>query len=633
MSCWRAKAGRLGRRRTAVVLLCALLAGCTSGVGGGPETPGGDIVIDGATTISLGGGAELLIPDGAFTDGSKVHLTREAPPELPVGQNGTANPVDVAVEDGAQPKVPVELRFPYDPTRIPDTMKPGQIFGVSTYDENSETWLPLEVQFDPATKTITATSPTLSWKWPWQWDWAGIGADLNQGVGEAVGKRAPGVECPRGTAIPRWVIGDPTSNESAVALRSCAESENGALILELVNNRPYGVIVDVDVRPRWTWRQEPDDVADLIALHVLEASVVGPNQLYLAPLSRGTVALGKGQWRTATLRATATTPTIIASYAGIALGGVVVESAAKTVAGALSSACFGSFIKTNAEATVASIGDLHTVMSASASCFQQILEGRVLDRALTPDQRGRAAGAYKMLGRVGVYAALWSAEWNSLDLLLDAQVNAGMSELIVQARQPLLTADDTGLGPWRFGSPFAEVYAGMKTWFDAPDFETGWTRYHRFGRQPGWFAEQGDPISLSWGYEYVRLACWEALCAIFGGASPAAGTFLGWELSKWRRWDSYAEVDTSEPPVALAGSQIGLGDTWADFSAAYPDATLGVGEGNGIVIDNPPWPGIFDGVWAWRLEGAATNGDVSQAPPGAKIVRMSGGEGPEPGCC
>ena len=87
-------------------------------------------------------------------------------------------------------------------------------------------------------------------------------------------------------------------------------------------------------------------------------------------------------------------------------------------------------------------------------------------------------------------------------------------------------------------------------------------------------------------------------------------------------------ADASNLP-SRSSSRIELGDTWADFRA-YPTAVPGQAEGNALVIDDPPWPGIFDGVWGWRLMG---NGNAGATHPKTGDGVCAAGEGPEPGCC
>jgi hypothetical protein len=420
----------------------------------------------------------------------------------------------------------------------------------------------------------------------------------------------------------------------------CLGRENGSLVLKVVNARGYAVAAEstpglnlsaLDDAYGLAWvanviKAPPYKVGNKIALVSSGgAANYRLDESLLAGGHRGvTLRADSGAYLlTATQFAVETATMLLAKFG--------TGKTNKRVVTALKSAgCLSAFTQM-ATTRVSGPADAQAVLSAALTVAFDCVEVVMRDFDFGP----------VLEGVVGPLMWLWSGVLTAVtgvvaaaDSLSEVFGVVGYTIVVSGPRPQLnLTADNTGLGPWEFGSPFGRAYNEMETWFDAPDIDTAWTRYHRIGGESGWFAQRNDVISPSWDHEYVRVACWEALCAIFGGPSPASGTFRGWELSKWHYWGDYAEVNPNEPPIVLKGSQIGLGDSWTDFSAAYPDATLGLGEGNSIVIDNPPWPGIFDGVWAWRLEGAAMNGDVSQVGPDTKIVRMSGGEGPEPGCC
>lgn len=581
--------------------------------------------------LELDGGARIIAPVGAFPAGTELEIATEGAPDLPPVRMGLQQPIDVTA-GGVQPDLPITLEFPYAAAHFPRGLDLATVMGVSTYDETSGRWQPLPVTFDQRRQLMIATSPTLSWKWPWEWDWAGIGVSINQHAGELIGKRAPAADCHRGIPVPRWVLSAGTSNDDGVALRSCAEGDKGALVLELVNNRPYGVVMQVDAPTRWTWVAEPEDPAELLVKLFLDQTLRA-NELYIPPLGRATVALKKGRWSSAQLSTDANGATVLGSYLALAFGEVVTKTVVSEVATAMASSCLSDFVRTNGEATVDALTDVRSLVSASLSCVTEVLEGRVLDRTLTPDQRGRAAGAYRALGRVSFWLKLFSVEWNTVDLIFDQAFVAGPSTIPVYVRRPLLSASATGLGPWDFGEPATSVLPEMDEWFGSSDIDTSWLEFHRLPGYDGWF--EGDQLSGSWAYPVFRAVCWQALCALFGGTSSGVAAFRGWELSTFHYWgDGYREVeDSSEPRIALEASEIQLGDTWTDFHEAYPSAVPGGGEGGSLVIDNPPWPGVFDGVWGWRMSGQWDFQRPKYAPPDATITRMSGGEGPEPGCC
>jgi hypothetical protein len=198
-----------------------------------------------------------------------------------------------------------------------------------------------------------------------------------------------------------------------------------------------------------------------------------------------------------------------------------------------------------------------------------------------------------------------------------------------------LEVSSRGVGGQPFGTEAGDVLARVSARFGQPDQTEGPQRYFR---QPDngeiWFEDADDPLSPSWRYPVVSMSCWGSLCLVFGGQDPDSLRLRGWELSGYRHRSGRGEHDTHpEPDVRLAGSGIRLGDTWHQLHAAYPGAVVAGGEGASVAVRSTPWPGISDGVGAWRLSGVWDYSHPHQAPHGAVVTRLSGGEGPEPGCC
>lgn len=205
------------------------------------------------------------------------------------------------------------------------------------------------------------------------------------------------------------------------------------------------------------------------------------------------------------------------------------------------------------------------------------------------------------------------------------------SQVPSTAPEQILDATATGIGEWEFGDPADEVITDMTESFGAPDDDTAWDELDQVA--DGFSVNGGDSLSATWDHRQLRTVCWQSLCAVFGGDTVAAATFRGWALTSIPEWNDYEPVDVTQPRIALAGSGITLGDTWADFQAAYPDAVPRGAEGASLGIAHPPWPGIFDGADEWRLSGTWDYTRPRYAPPGSEVTRMSAGEGPEPGCC
>jgi hypothetical protein len=212
--------------------------------------------------------------------------------------------------------------------------------------------------------------------------------------------------------------------------------------------------------------------------------------------------------------------------------------------------------------------------------------------------------------------------------------SAGCTSLATdEPREPSsgLTADvslqvsGSGVGSQPFGTDADEVVAEVAARLGEPDDASGPQEFFRIPGQDGWFEVADDPISPSWPYPVVSRSCWDALCVIFGGDDADALRLRGWELA--------AGPGREALDVHLAGTGIRLGDSWKRLRAAYPETAVGGAEGASLAVLSTPWTGIFDGAAAWRLSGQWDHTRPHHVPAGAVVTRLSGGEGPEPGCC
>lgn len=377
-------------------------------------------------TIELDGGGSLTVPAAAIPGGAAVTTSTDNAPGLPEDQTGLAQPVDIHLDTGAQPSAPVTLIYPYDPQRIPDGLAASDVFGISTYNEDTEAWQALPVTFDSDTKQMSAELTSFSWKWPWEWDWAGIGANINQAAGELFGKRAAPAKCESGIALPAWTSAE-TTNDAAVALRSCAEGDpddSDTAVVQLANNRPYGMIINSPVPLAWTWHNEPDDVGGLFASAVF-ASALGPNQVYLPPLSTASIGVRRGDWTFEIFSAEPTSANVLVEFVSRAVGGALTKSIAKRFAGPFAGACVAPLIGTGEDLPVAEISDVSGWLLNSSGCLREALSAGVADGILDSVSVGRIDSTYRAMARFGVYSAVFNTEWDLVDLLVDQMLVPG----------------------------------------------------------------------------------------------------------------------------------------------------------------------------------------------------------------
>ena len=194
-----------------------------------------------------------------------------------------------------------------------------------------------------------------------------------------------------------------------------------------------------------------------------------------------------------------------------------------------------------------------------------------------------------------------------------------------------LAVSGVGVGRQRFGAGADAVVAAVSARLGEPDATGTPQRYVRIAGADGWFEDGGDPISPSWRHRFTSVTCWDVLCLVFGGADRKGLRLRGWVLAE--RGGAGVEQPLHPVDVHLAGTGLRLGDRWERLHAAYPGTVVAGGEGASVTVRGTPWPGVSDGVGDWRLSGAWDHTRPAQAPAGARVTRLSGGEGPEPGCC
>lgn len=104
--------------------------------------------------------------------------------------------------------------------------------------------------------------------------------------------RAP--RCSNGPKLPAWYrsntgIGD----NSALAVRSCVEGHAGNVLdMQLVNNRPYGLILNYGgAAIKWGRHAAPHTFADALRNGIGDAAAHAIGGLYLPPLSKASIGI------------------------------------------------------------------------------------------------------------------------------------------------------------------------------------------------------------------------------------------------------------------------------------------------------------------------------------------------------
>lgn len=283
---------------TAFVSLSVVLASCSGGdspdrdTDGVPADPGAvRIAASQATVLELGSGARLIIPPGAMTEGATVRATYRHPPSgTSNNMHHLADPIELISEPPDAIHGLLTLEFPVDPTELPAGVDPAMAFGISTFDTDSKHWMPFTSTYDASRRMVVAQIPHFSWWNPFSWDWAGIGARINQDVGQALGRRAGEATCNSGP--PSWVNTTAgITNDAAIAVRACLQSEGDVLDVQLVNNRSYGMVLTYGAPVKWGWHQEATSAVGQARNHLADQLIDKQTQLYLPPLGRASVGI------------------------------------------------------------------------------------------------------------------------------------------------------------------------------------------------------------------------------------------------------------------------------------------------------------------------------------------------------
>lgn len=285
-----------------VVLVAGALAACASREPSGSTTKvppppiKGDLapvqtVPDQETVVELGGGARLIIPPGAMAAGATVRASYKNPPK---GEWGPLRPLAAPVELVSEPPDAISgvltLEFPVGHASHPES---GGEVGISTFDASTNSWTDHPSTYDSARQYVVAQIAHFSWWNPFSWDWPSILARINQRVGEMVGKRAPAARCERRQAPPGWATAFAgITKDGAIAVRACAEGEGDVLAVELVNNRPYSMVLKYGSGVKWGWHEKGDSAQDVLR-NGLADRFVRSDELYLPPRGRASVGILK----------------------------------------------------------------------------------------------------------------------------------------------------------------------------------------------------------------------------------------------------------------------------------------------------------------------------------------------------
>jgi len=423
-------------RAPATLAIVALLASGCSGLDEAEEqasssTGLGQALIAPSTqpavrVVELGGGARVTFAK-APRKGSELTVRTASPPPTPPGRVSLASPVKLTLRGASMPGgATLEFKLPAELAKRPELARKT---GIATWNEKRREWTPKRANIDLARGVISVATTHFSWWQPWTWDWTGIKAAISQSVGELLGKRAGPAVCSRGQTVPSWVaqvVG--VDNHDAIAVRACAEGEDDVLAVELVNNRPYGQVLNYGSAIKWGWHEPGDSQVDQIRNSLVDA-FLDEGQLYLPPRGRASVGvyqLAKGQ------RAVFHIGTSGATLVGDVASVIVPEGIAavgKRMGSLVLGEC-GAFVSQVFPVSELSAPDKsleHAIAAADClrAAFLQVVAEGVVDSWKVQE----AAQVLDVLRKAHIAGRTLDIGWPILDLLVDSNIDPGVAEI------------------------------------------------------------------------------------------------------------------------------------------------------------------------------------------------------------
>lgn len=457
-----------------IVLLITLSASILSGCGGTthasvkatptlpvPKDPA-PVIVDAekATTLDLGGGADLIIPPGAAPSGTTVRATYQGRPN---GNWTNIAPTSAPVQLISNPPDAVHglltLEFPIPVDKVTAGIDPAVQFGISAYDLSANAWVPYDSTYDAARHMVVAQIPlgissstassygqrplgflygaarrfipqaaNFTWWNPFTWDFSSLFANIAQGFGQLVGERAAPPKCSGGA--PSWVGSlAGVLQDADVAIRSCAQSKGDILDIQIVNNRPYGQVLTYGSGVSWGWHESGSGVIEPQLIRLMD-HFMGHNQLYLPPLGAASVGIFKPAAGSNTIFYIGPTVTTIAmDLAFFAAGKIdkVITPVVNHIIGFGGCAALYANVRLNGVSASALRDDLVSGFDCLAFGFTYLVSTGVI----TADMYGRfaATGAALRVAKVAGWAIIiGDAAWKIGDLIADWIVN-GKSRL------------------------------------------------------------------------------------------------------------------------------------------------------------------------------------------------------------
>jgi Domain of unknown function (DUF4407) len=369
---------RWGTLAGAAVVIVALLIPnvSTSGSTNSAASPG--LSAKGGGSINLSGGEKLTIPVGAITGNALVTATYTTAHSW-AGNSPASDEVTFA-SAGTIVGKPV-LSLPVAASQV--TAAQDGALAVAYWSPSTSSWTSYPATYDPRTGTMRAVLTHFStWRF-WTRDWGSDLAMIGQAAGALEGRRATGApDCATSAAMPGWFRTSTGITESpGQPVLGCVMGSPGSndLDIELVNNRPYGLMLSYGgATVTQAQHDSPVTLTDGLRDAIGDFAARTAGGLYLPPLSRASIEIvNTGQARNLTFTIAPTQATIVADALDISLGPLIRKGASAAAAKwghDVFAAAAGSCTQFMTSFPVTSIPDQSTVMSILTSAAPQCLK-------------------------------------------------------------------------------------------------------------------------------------------------------------------------------------------------------------------------------------------------------------------
>ncbi|MCW3011409.1 MAG: hypothetical protein JWO90_1813, partial [Solirubrobacterales bacterium] len=247
------------------------------------------VTVAAGETRPLNGGLTLTVPEGAVAEDTPVEATYTSS-EPWTDRNGVSPEVHLETAGELTGEPVLSWTVPADKIAAAE----AGLVQLAFREDGDSSWTPYPATFDATTGILSASLEHFSsWKF-WEWDWASIGAAVSQNVLQVAGARTGGPDCSQRGPQPEWVgmvVG--AEDGDGLVVRACVGSENDdTLVIELTNNRPYGLWLDYGGAPiQFGWHESGKNASDLVRNLLGDYGLLGRDGLYLPPLSKASVGI------------------------------------------------------------------------------------------------------------------------------------------------------------------------------------------------------------------------------------------------------------------------------------------------------------------------------------------------------